>query len=94
MVLALPVLGAVVLGLVLGGRLGNLAHLRFRAPWLFFLALGLQVLAFPFERLPWTTDATIATVLWLGSYGLLIVAATLNARITGVGVVALGMSDM
>jgi uncharacterized protein DUF5317 len=92
MVLALPVLAALVVGVALGGRLGNLAHLRLRASWLFFAAIGLQVVAFPFAFLPWRTDETVATVLWLTSYALLIGAAVLNHRITGVPLVALGMA--
>ncbi|MDH4103819.1 MAG: DUF5317 domain-containing protein [Thermoleophilia bacterium] len=91
MALALPVFGALALGLVLGGRLGNLADLRLRATWLFYLAIAVQVVAFPFAVLPWTTDGAVATALWLVSYGLLILAAGLNARITGVPIVALGM---
>jgi hypothetical protein len=91
MALALPVFGALALGLALGGRLGNLAQLRLRATWLFFLAITLQVVAFPFGFLPWSTDGTVATGLWLASYALLIVAAVVNARITGVPIVAAGM---
>jgi hypothetical protein len=89
--LALPVVGALALGLVLGGRLGKLAELPLRASWLFFVAITLQVVAFPFAFLPWRTDGGIASLLWLTSYGFLIVAAFLNRRITGVPIVALGM---
>jgi Family of unknown function (DUF5317) len=89
--LAFPVVGALALGLVLGGRLGNLAELRLRAGWLFFVAIVLQVVAFPFAFLPWTTDASVATLLWLTSYGFLVVAVFVNRRITGVPIVALGM---
>lgn len=91
MALGLPVLAAVVLGLALGGRLSNLAQLRLRAPWLFYAAIVLQLAAFPFAFLPWSTDETPATVIWLISYALLVVAAALNWRIAGVPVVALGM---
>ena len=89
--LAFPVVGALALGLVLGGRLGNLAELRLRASWLFFVAIALQVVAFPFAFLPWRMDAGDASLLWLTSYGFLIVAAFVNRRITGVPIVALGM---
>jgi uncharacterized protein DUF5317 len=90
--LALPVVLAVVVGLALGGRLARLAEIRLRAPLLFFAAIGLQVIAFPVGALPWRTDDAVASVLWLSSYGLLLVAAVLNRRLTGVPVVALGMS--
>jgi hypothetical protein len=89
--LALPIVGALALGLVLGGRLGRLAELRLHAPWLFLVAIALQVVAFPFAFLPWTTDGGVASVLWLTSYGFLIVAAFVNRRLTGVPIVALGM---
>ena len=91
MSLAFPVIGALALGLVLGGRLGNLAELRLRASWLFLVAIALQVVAFPFAFLPWRMDAGIASVLWLTSYGFLIVGAFVNRRVTGVPIVALGI---
>jgi Family of unknown function (DUF5317) len=90
-VLAFPVLLALALGLVLGGSLGRLAETRLRAPGLFLAAIGLQVVAFPVAGLPWRTHDTVASILWVASYGLLVVAAVLNRRITGVPVVAAGM---
>lgn len=89
--LAIPVSLALALGLALGGRLGNLAALEFRAPWLFFLAILLQFAAFPLPFFPWETGDATAIVLWVASYGLLIAAAALNWRIAGVPVVAAGM---
>jgi lipoprotein signal peptidase len=89
--LAFPVLAAVGLGLVLGGSVGRLADLPLRAPWLFLSAIVLQVLAFPVGILPWRTHDAVASVLWVASYGLLLVAAVLNRRLTGVPIVALGM---
>lgn len=91
MSLALPVLAALGIGVLLGGRLSGLAELRIRAWWLFLAAFAIQVVAFPFAFLPWQVDSTVASVLWLASYGLLVVAATLNRRIVGVPLVALGM---
>jgi hypothetical protein len=91
MALAFPVLLAVGAGLVLGGRLGALAELSLRRPWLFLAAIALQFAAFPVAVLPWTTEETLASVLWVVSYGLLVAAAVLNRRVTGVPVVALGM---
>ncbi|HEU5491303.1 MAG TPA: DUF5317 domain-containing protein [Gaiellaceae bacterium] len=92
MSLLFPVLLAVGVGLVLGGRLGALAELRLRAPWLFLAAIALQLVAFPTVFLPWSTDEKLASVLWVVSYGLLVVGAVLNREIAGVPVVALGMS--
>jgi uncharacterized protein DUF5317 len=90
-VLALPVVIAVALGLAVGGSLGQLAEIRLRAPWLFLAAIALQLIAFPVSGIPWRTHETVASVLWVASYGLLVVAALLNRRIAGVPVVATGM---
>jgi hypothetical protein len=90
MSLALPVMVAVGLGLLAGGRLGALAELRLRAPWLFLCALALQIAAFP-VFLPWTTDESLASALWVASYVLLVAGAVLNRRVTGVPIVAFGM---
>jgi len=55
MALALPVFAAVGVGLALGGRLGNLASLELRAPWLFLAVICLQLVAFPLPLVipPW-----------------------------------------
>jgi Family of unknown function (DUF5317) len=90
--LALPVLVAVALGLVLGGRLGNLARIELRWTGLFFAAIGLQLVAFPLAVAPWRTPETLASVLWVASYGLLVVAAVRNRRLTGVPIIAAGMA--
>ena len=92
MALAFPVFVALVVGLLLGGSPGRLADLRLRASWLLFTALGLQIVAFPFAILPWQTGQAAGTVLWLGSYVLLVVAALLNLRIAGVPLLAAGMA--
>ena len=91
MSLALPVIAAVGLGLLLGGRLAALAELRLRAWWLFLAALGIQLVAFPFGFMPWHVDPAVASALWLVSYGLLVAGAVLNRRIRGVLFVAVGM---
>jgi hypothetical protein len=91
MSLALPVLAALGVGILLGGRASGLAELRLRAWPLFIAAIAIQVVAFPFGVLPWRVDSTVATVLWLASYGLLVVAAILNRRVAGVPLVAVGM---
>jgi hypothetical protein len=91
MSLAFPVLIALVVGLALGGSVGRLAELPLRASWLFLSAIVLQIVAFPVGVLPWRTHDAVASVLWVTSYGLLLVAAILNRRLTGVPIVALGM---
>jgi hypothetical protein len=87
----LPIGLAVALALICGGRLGRLAELGLRAVWLFFLAFGIQVVAFPFAFLPWTTGEDAAKGLWLVSYGCLLVAAAQNRHLVGARIVALGM---
>lgn len=88
----LPIALAVPCALLCGGRLRRIASLRLRGLWLFFLAFGIQVVAFPFALLPWTTGEDAAKALWLVSYGCLLVAAVLNRRIVGAQIVALGMA--
>jgi hypothetical protein len=90
-VLALPILVGGVLALACGGRLSALAALNLRRPALFYLAIGIQVIAFPATFLPWNMTDGVARALWLGSYAVLCLAALLNVRVTGVPVVAAGM---
>ena len=92
MALALPVVLALVLGTVAGGRASRLAELHLRAWWLLLAALGVQLVAFPVGVLPWTTAPRVASALWIASYALLIVVAVLNVRVPGVAVVAVGMA--
>ena len=91
MVLALPLLAGLGIAALLGGDLRRLGELRFRALWLFYVAIGLQVVAFPFGPLPWRTSDGVGTLLWLASDGLILGAAVLNRRIPGVPVVAAGL---
>lgn len=93
MVLALPLLVGLAVAPLLGGRIGRLGELRLRHLPLFYLALALNVAAFPAERLPWRTSDELATLLWLVAYSLLAVAAASNLRVPGVGLVAAGMAS-
>jgi hypothetical protein len=91
MVFLFVVAFAVLVGIVLGGNPARLGDLRLRAPWIFFVAIALQVAAFPSGLLPWGMDDTVARVLWLVSFGLLAWGAVLNRHITGAPIIALGM---
>ncbi len=82
---------AVALGLLLGGRLSTLAGLRLRAVWLFYVAVGLQIVAFPSGVLPWSMGDVAARILWVASYACLGAAVAGNYRLRGALVVALGM---
>jgi hypothetical protein len=93
MVLLLAVGLGIAVGLVLGGRLSRLADLRLRAVWLFYVAIGLQIVAFPSQTLPWSIGDRMAVGLWLLSYACLVVAALCNLRVRGAAIVGLGMAS-
>ena len=78
----LPIALALPLALLCGGRLGRIAELKLQGLWLFFLAFGIQVVAFPFAFLPWTTGEDAAKVLWLVSYACLL-AASIASGVAG-----------
>jgi hypothetical protein len=81
----------ILLGLLLGGRLGRLAYVRVSKPWLFYLALALQIAAFPSLFMPWRVGTQAATVLSIASYGCLVAAAFANRRLFGMPIAAAGM---
>ena len=93
MVLLLAVGLGIAVGWLLGGRLARLADLRLRAMWLFYVAIGLQIVAFPSQTLPWAVGDRLAIGLWLGSYGCLVVAVACNLRVRGAAIVGLGMAS-
>ena len=68
MFLAPAVLIGLVAGLLLGGRLSRLAELRLRAQWLFFAAIGLQLIAYP-PFIGVQPGDGVATALQVVSYG-------------------------
>jgi Family of unknown function (DUF5317) len=91
MVLALAVVVGLLAGRLLGGRVAAIADLRLRWGWLFYVAIGMQVVAYPSGTLPWSVGDRVATGLWLASYAVAAVAALVNLRIPGVAVMAAGM---
>jgi hypothetical protein len=92
MVLLNFVAAGLVLGLVLGGSLRRLGQLRVRALWLAYLAVALQVAAFPSGVLPWSTPGGVASALWLVSYGALGGFIVANHRVAGLAVVGVGQA--
>jgi len=82
---------ALVLGRLLGGRLSALADLRIRGTALAFAAIGLQLVAFPVDLLPWSTPSSVASVLWLVSYVLLVAMLLVNRRLPGTPLIAAGL---
>jgi len=91
MALALPLLTGLALAPLLGGRWSRLGELRLRGVGVFYVAIAVQLIAFPVSALPWRTPDRIAIALWLASYGLFALGAARNLRIPGVVLVAGGM---
>jgi hypothetical protein len=91
MSLVLPLLAGLAVSPLLGGRWSLLGQIRLRAAALFYVAIALQIVAFPATRLPWRTPDRIAIVLWLVSYGLFTLALLCNPRVPGVPLVAVGL---
>jgi hypothetical protein len=91
MALALPLLAGFVLAPLLGGRWSRLGSLRMRAVWLFYVAIALQLIAFPVKVMPWHTSDRIGVVLWLVSYALFASAVAGNARMPGIPLIAAGL---
>jgi hypothetical protein len=82
---------AVAVGVLLGGRLSGLGEVELRRAWLFYVAVFLQIVAFPSGVLPWSIDDRLARVLWLSSYACLVAAAAANRSLRGAPIVAVGM---
>lgn len=93
MILVLPAFVGLALGLLVGGRIERLAMLRLRGLELFAAALVVQIVAFPFPWLPWTTDDTLATALWLVSFAMVAAGAWLNRHVVGIPLVAAGLAS-
>jgi hypothetical protein len=79
-----------LVGVLLGGSLGNLGSLRIRSLPLAYVGLGLQVLAFPSGLLPWSTPEGAARILWLASYVALIAFVLRNLRLPGIALIGAG----
>lgn len=67
--------------------------MRIRGKALVFAAIGLQLVAFPVDLLPWSTPTAVASATWLCSYGLLVAMLLLNARTPGLQLVAAGLAS-
>ena len=82
---------ALLAGRLLGGKLATLADTPIKGTRFAFAAIALQVAAFPSDVLPWATPSSVARILWLVSYALLIVMLLRNTRLLGVRVLVLGL---
>lgn len=92
MVLAEAAIAGILLGLISGGRLGALGELQIRHVELVYVAILLQIGAFPSGVLPWSTPEWVARVLWLISFALLIGFAAVNRTVRGVALVFAGLA--
>jgi hypothetical protein len=86
------VLVALALGILLGGSPAALGELRLERLWLAYAAIGLQVIAFPSNVLPWTTPDLVARGLWLFSYALLIAMILRNRHLRGIMILGAGLT--
>jgi len=92
-VLALPFLIGVLVALPLGGRLRALAAVRLRWLGLAYVALAIQIAAFPGSSMPWHTPDGVAVGLWIASDVLLVAVVARNVRLPGVALVAAGLGS-
>ena len=86
---ALPI--GVLVGLLRGGRLGNLARLELRGAGLILTALVIQLLIFPLPGLPGPLIPWGTAFFHLASYALLAGFVVLNRREWGILLMGVGM---
>ena len=91
MALALPLVAGLLIAPLLGGRWSTLADVRLRLVTAFYVAIALQVVAFPASALPWHTSDRVGVILWLCSYAVFALAAGANLRAPGMALVVVGM---
>lgn len=91
MALALPLVLGLLIAPLLGGSWSTLADVRLRLVTAFYVAIGLQIVAFPASALPWHTSDRAAVILWLCSYAVFALAAAANLRTPGMALVVAGM---
>jgi hypothetical protein len=91
MVLALPLVAGLLIAPLLGGSWSRVADVRLRLVTAFYVAITLQVVAFPASALPWHTSDRAAVILWLCSYAVFALAAGANLRVPGMALVVAGM---
>jgi len=82
---------AILVGLVGGGRLRRLSSLDLRAPWIFVIAAAIQVgLTLAWVR-GWAAVEHWGPLVYVMSFGILLVGLWMNRRITGLWLVAAGV---
>jgi hypothetical protein len=91
MFLMTAVAAGLTAGALLGGRLSDLAALPLRAAWLLYVAIGLQLIAYPSAVMPLAVGPQAATVLEIASYTGLVISTACNLRLPGMAAAGAGM---
>ena len=91
MILLATVLLAFLIAAVTGGKLGRLANLPLRAPWLALLGFGLQLYTIYSPTNTAQGFLGLHTLALIGSYAMLLVLIWINRRIAGMMVIGLGL---
>jgi Family of unknown function (DUF5317) len=91
MALALPLLIGLAIAPLFGGNLRRLARFRIRFIWIFYVAIAIQLAAFPVKYMPWHTSDRVGVVLWLVSYAIFCVGVAANFRKPGIPPITLGL---
>jgi hypothetical protein len=91
MFIPLVIFSSLLVALLRGGRLTNLAHLPLRHFWVLFLPLVLQLIAFSPLGDVTVSGVSLARVLYGASLGLAAFALWLNRQLPGVVWIALGL---
>jgi Family of unknown function (DUF5317) len=83
---AIPI--GIVAGYLIGGRLDNLGHVRFRLGWVAVIALAIQLVLFSAVADGWPAELVRGG--YVGSTALVLAVVIANIRLTGVPLVVLG----
>lgn len=92
MILLAAVILAFLIAILAGGKLGRLADLPLRAPWLALLGFGLQLYMIYAPADTAQGFLSIRTLTLIASYVLLLVLVWVNRRIPGMLIIGLGLA--
>ena len=92
MALALPLVLGLALSPLIGGSLSRLGRLDLKGIPLLYVAICLQLVAFPVHEGLWQTPDEIAIALWLASYACLIAATFKNIKLRGIPLIGAGIA--
>jgi hypothetical protein len=91
-ILIVAIIASTAIALLRGGRLGRLADLSLRYPWLALAAAALQYpLVYGILRERTVLGVSLSNLVMVGSYGLLLWVIWANRRLPGIPLVGLGL---